>query len=45
MAYMNYIGLLNLFYERIQCSRVSNNGQLLYYTSVSYTHQTLPTKA
>mgnify|MGYP006867457349 CR=1 FL=1 len=32
MAYMNYIGLLNLFYERIQCSRVSNNGQLLYYT-------------
>ena len=32
MAYMNYIELLNLFYERIQCSRVSNNGQLLYYT-------------
>lgn len=32
MAYMNYIGLLNAFYERIQCSRVSNNGQLLYYT-------------
>lgn len=29
---MNYIELLNLFYERIQCSRVSNNGQLLYYT-------------
>lgn len=32
MAYMNYIELLNLFYERIQCSRISNNGQLLYYT-------------
>lgn len=32
MAYMNYIELLNAFYERIQCSRVSNNGQLLYYT-------------
>lgn len=29
---MNYIELLNTFYERIQCSRVSNNGQLLYYT-------------
>ncbi|MEG0989154.1 MAG: hypothetical protein RSG54_10560, partial [Clostridium sp.] len=29
---MNYIELLNMFYERIQCSRVSNNGQLLYYT-------------
>ena len=29
---MNYLELLNAFYERIQCSRVSNNGQLLYYT-------------
>lgn len=29
---MNYLELLNAFYERIQCSRISNNGQLLYYT-------------
>ena len=29
---MNYISLLNMFYERVQCSRVSNNAQLLYYT-------------
>ncbi len=29
---MNYLELLNAFYERIQCSRVSNNGQLLYHT-------------
>lgn len=29
---MNYIELLNAFYEKIQCSRVSNNGQLLYHT-------------
>lgn len=29
---MNYISLLNMFYEYIQCSRVSNNAQLLYYT-------------
>lgn len=29
---MNYLELLNAFYERVQCSRVSNNGQLLYHT-------------
>lgn len=29
---MNYIELLNRFYEYVQCSRVSNNAQLLYYT-------------
>ncbi|RGZ00191.1 hypothetical protein [Clostridium sp. AM58-1XD] len=29
---MNYIELLNQFYEFIQCSQVSNNAQLLYYT-------------
>jgi hypothetical protein len=32
MACMNYLELLNAFYERVQCSRVSNNGQLLYHT-------------
>lgn len=30
-AYMNYIELLNAFYEFIQCSGISGNGQLLYY--------------
>ena len=30
-AYMNYIELLNAFYEFIQCSGISSNGQLLYY--------------
>lgn len=29
---MNYLELLNAFYVKIQCSRVSNNGQLLYHT-------------
>ncbi len=29
---MSYLELLNAFYERVQCSRVSNNGQLLYHT-------------
>lgn len=32
MGCMNYIGALNAFYERIQCIRVSGNGQLLYHT-------------
>ena len=32
MTCMNYLELLNAFYERVQCSRVSNNGQLLYHT-------------
>lgn len=29
---MNYIDLLNRFYDLLQCSQVSNNAQLLYYT-------------
>lgn len=32
MAYMNYIELLNRFYDLLQRSQVSNNAQLLYYT-------------
>lgn len=32
VACMNYLELLNAFYERVQCSQVSNNGQLLYHT-------------
>lgn len=27
-----YIDLLNSFYARLQCSHITNNGQLLYYT-------------
>jgi hypothetical protein len=29
---MNYIDLLNRFYNFLQCNQVSNNAQLLYYT-------------
>lgn len=29
---MNYLELLNRFYDLLQCSQVSNNAQLLYYT-------------
>ncbi len=29
---MNYIDLLNRFYNLLQCNQISNNAQLLYYT-------------
>ena len=40
MVFMNYIELLNAFYELVQCGEISGNGQLLYHTLLAINNKT-----